>query len=335
MHAAMDGDGSSVSNQLGQGSDVNIRDNEGLTALMLAARFSHVHSGTSQFTIAMSLLEHGAEIELRDSMGKTALMHSASSNVSSLVALLLKHGADINAQDCDGRTALMSSASARGNFPDTALVLLEHGADVNLKDRKGHTALMSAAAFGQASLAGELVRLCAQVNHQGSDGMTALMFAAREGNANVIEALLELGADPDLRDRYDRSALDYATARGHLEAVALLDVSTEADTRGEDTPIRAEPNRDTGATEVGADAGRAAVYVFDYEQMGSAYGTEVFDAIALCLDGSTGMCTFLHGDLEVAAGGPSRVPGLLMEIRDNGWNITSHSADSPPGAAGD
>ncbi len=75
--------------------------------------------------------------------------------------------------------------------------------------------------------------------------------------------------------------------------------------------------------------GRAAIFVFDYDRMGSAYGAEAFAAIAECIEGSVGVCAFLDGDLEVAAGGVSRVPALLMEIRDNGWNITSHRGDSP------
>jgi hypothetical protein len=92
-----------------------------------------------------------------------------------------------------------------------------------------------------------------------------------------------------------------------------------------------EPAQPAPAVSIAAQAhgGRAAIFVFDYDKMSVAYGIEVFQAIDTAVAGSTGACAFVDGDLEVSAGGPTGVPGLLMEIRDNGWDISSHRTDSP------
>jgi hypothetical protein len=75
--------------------------------------------------------------------------------------------------------------------------------------------------------------------------------------------------------------------------------------------------------------GNASIFVFDYDRMSDSYGAEAFEAIDAALAGSPGFCAFMDGELEDAAGGPSRVPRLLMGIRDNGWVIRAARADSP------
>ncbi len=48
------------------------------------------------------------------------------------------------------------------------------------------------------------------------------MKAAAQGNPAVVKALLDAGASRGLRNRQGRTALEIARARGHLEAVRLL-----------------------------------------------------------------------------------------------------------------
>lgn len=74
--------------------------------------------------------------------------------------------------------------------------------------------------------------------------------------------------------------------------------------------------------------GQAIIFVFDYDGMSGTYGTDIFEVIDDALVKSKGVCAFVDGDLEVAAGGIDRVPGLLKEIRDNGWVINSRKGDS-------
>jgi ankyrin repeat protein len=88
------------------GADPNLRDEEGLTPLMRAARKS------DPVGVAM-LLEHGADPNLADGQGLTALMYAAGkANVENIRALL-DAGADPAARSHAGETALIVADGAR------------------------------------------------------------------------------------------------------------------------------------------------------------------------------------------------------------------------------
>ncbi|XP_015462592.2 photoreceptor ankyrin repeat protein [Astyanax mexicanus] len=74
--------------------EINHQDNEGNTALMIAAQAGHV-------SICNYLLNYfpGVEIEMRDSRGYTALIKAAMQGRSDVVAALVMHGADLNIVD--------------------------------------------------------------------------------------------------------------------------------------------------------------------------------------------------------------------------------------------
>jgi ankyrin repeat protein len=86
------------------GADVNARNNDGWTPLMLAAG----HSTSPE--IVTVLLEKGAAIESRDDFGLTPLLLAARSSHSKspeIVRLLLDKGAEVNASNSYGITPLM------------------------------------------------------------------------------------------------------------------------------------------------------------------------------------------------------------------------------------
>ncbi|XP_072539166.1 photoreceptor ankyrin repeat protein [Salminus brasiliensis] len=74
--------------------DINHQDNDGNTALMIAAQAGHV-------SICNYLLNYfpGVDIEMRDSRGFTALIKAAMQGRSDVVAALVMHGADLNIVD--------------------------------------------------------------------------------------------------------------------------------------------------------------------------------------------------------------------------------------------
>lgn len=122
-----------VSVLLQAGADVDARDENGLTALMLA------HSPR----MVNLLLAHGAKVDLRTKDGSTTLMFDAISFRTGQLKALLTAGADVNARDNDGKTAFMCAVDSLADVPDEAAVkaLLAAGADVNARDRQGKTAL--------------------------------------------------------------------------------------------------------------------------------------------------------------------------------------------------
>lgn len=115
------------------GADVNARDDNGLTALMLA------HSPR----MVKLLLAHGAKVNLQTKDGSTALMIDAISFRTGELNALLAAGADVNARDHNGKTAFMCAVDSLADVPDEDAVkaLLAAGADVNAKDNQGKTAL--------------------------------------------------------------------------------------------------------------------------------------------------------------------------------------------------
>jgi ankyrin repeat protein len=114
------------------GMNINVRDKDGNTALMLA-------SMTGDPEIFNLLIGKGADINARSASGYTALMYLSSRGDTATAKLLLKKGADVNSRSNDGDTALML-ASLNGNF-EAAKLLVESGADVNARNNKGNTAL--------------------------------------------------------------------------------------------------------------------------------------------------------------------------------------------------
>jgi ankyrin repeat protein len=114
------------------GMNINVRDKDGNTALMLASMV-----GDPQ--IVNLLIGKGADINARSAAGYTALMYVSSKGDTAMAKLLIKKGTDVNIRNNDGDTALML-ASLNGNL-EAAKLLVESGADVNIRDNKGNTAL--------------------------------------------------------------------------------------------------------------------------------------------------------------------------------------------------
>jgi ankyrin repeat protein len=254
--------------------DVNARDDNGRTALILAT------ADNSDPGVIDTLLKSGADVNARDNEGWTALMWAATVDNSDLgvIDTLLKSGADVNAQGNDGWTALIVAAAgtyardpaeadmvaAEGSKkPEVISALLKAGADVNARGDGGWTALIFAAAADNTdpAIIGALLKAGAAVNAQNDNGETALIRAALYNpDPGVIYALLKAGVDVRLKDGEGKTALDYAKENEALKNDAgllrALDPNAAAGSApsagasaatvsGENVRVRAEPN--TGA----------------------------------------------------------------------------------------
>jgi ankyrin repeat protein len=125
---------------LNSGAEIETRDSDGATPLMLAA-------SVGQTEIFKFLLERGANMDVRDKRGMTILIAAACgcaqatmNTTDDIVKIILERGADVNARDNDGTTALMNAA---GGFegPQMLQLLLDHGANLRARNKHGETAL--------------------------------------------------------------------------------------------------------------------------------------------------------------------------------------------------
>ncbi|XP_063318776.1 KN motif and ankyrin repeat domain-containing protein 4-like isoform X1 [Pelmatolapia mariae] len=119
-------------------SDVNIQNNSGYTAVMLASLTAP--DGPGGMEVVRKLMEQG-NINIRSSKtGQTALHLAVRHGRVVMVRLLLSCGADANIQDSQGTTALMF-ASERGHTHIARLLLERSQCDLTLTDKRGQTAL--------------------------------------------------------------------------------------------------------------------------------------------------------------------------------------------------
>jgi ankyrin repeat protein len=226
--------------------DVNARDKQGRTPLMLAAIGAHS-------TLVELLLNADADPNIKNKKGWTALRYAIDSHNLDLIRLLIRKGADPDETDADGFTLtrhflsekdvlpevrakrieiadLLTECGGQGKdqdefikaveagFLDRARSLLERGVDANTKKTSGETALMLAAKRGLLDTAKSLLESGADIHAVDKNGWTALMhtssffhylspLANAEDQANIVHLLVAKGADIDATDKGGNTAL--------------------------------------------------------------------------------------------------------------------------------
>ena len=86
LTAIQKGDIEKVSSLIEKGADVNVRDTDGVTALILASQFGYAD-------IVKLLIDNGANVNARDDEGRTALMKATIKRYKDIVKLLKAAGA--------------------------------------------------------------------------------------------------------------------------------------------------------------------------------------------------------------------------------------------------
>ncbi|KAG5818949.1 hypothetical protein H9Q74_000241 [Fusarium xylarioides] len=236
------------------GSDPNVPDARGNTALFVAAELGH-------YKALKSLLDNRADPKIKNDRGSTALHRCSQSGYVECIEELLKHGALINAakrpkdDQLSGITPLLIAVAQS----EKAAVdkLLEHGAEIgrsvhvaamtgeaeiaetlfqklddpNVYDGEFGTPLHAAVACSNDEMVKFILALRGiDVNITGPAGRTALGIAASitEGE-DIVKYLVDAQADPNIRDHEGKTPLDHAIIEEETEIVKYLCDHTRLD----------------------------------------------------------------------------------------------------------
>jgi ankyrin repeat protein len=216
------GDARAVRKSLDGVADVNGRDADGNTPLILAS----FYAGPECVEL---LIDRGADVNTANTAGATALIRAATSYEKTHI--LVEAGANVRARTALGNTPLILAARRAGNSR-TVRLLLERGANPRERNDAGVGPVLSAAASGDA----ETVRLLLDAGAKADDFptpntprdadiaaslRTPLMWAAYYNDVRTVRLLLDYGADPN-QSTYFGSPLSHACWNDAFEAAELL-----------------------------------------------------------------------------------------------------------------
>lgn len=126
IQSAKRGSSDKVKKLIKNGSNINVKDNEGRTPLMYATLNSFL-------MVAQILIKNGADSNLQDKDGRTALMMSGTERIKNL---LLENGADVNITDNKGNNIIMDRLESRLITYDIEK-LENHGLDLSTRNKEG------------------------------------------------------------------------------------------------------------------------------------------------------------------------------------------------------
>lgn len=189
------------------GIDIDSRDHDGVTPLMLACRTNRTDS-------IVSLLEKGADIDAVDGKGDSVEDHARKGGyLYPLCELKAWRGlsgpsADANTKNTEGQTPLMSAPVDRR----TVDYLLQRGADVRSKDQLGMTPLMYhvAECYSDKKIVETLIVAGSELEARDKFGMTPLLHSAKSGSREIFFGLVKLGADIDATDNDGCGVLEHS-----------------------------------------------------------------------------------------------------------------------------
>ncbi len=212
------------------GIDIESKDNDGMTALMLACR-------TNRADTVVSLLEKGADIDAVDNKGVSVTQHAIDGGyrypVYELNAWrgLVGFDPDVNRRDSKGRTPLMSAPLQKR----TVNHLLKAGADLQIVDDQGMTPLMHHAGsrYSDAAVVKILIEAGSQLEARDCTGRTALIHCARSYSRIMFFDLVKLGADIHAKDNSGWGVLEHSKDAEPNEIHGFLKEYFSKLTRGE------------------------------------------------------------------------------------------------------
>ena len=182
--------------------DVNCRDNEGNTPVILAAM-----SGLEG--ILTVLIKLGADVNIRNKYGGTALLWALMRGYSNCVKILSQVGAFMSKNKILDPLIIRVVNDRRFEYLD---VLGPAGADVNTKDKHGEPLVITMVKDTRYDYLEFLIRAGADVNALDNDNNTALITVMNnlrdtDFATKCVKLLLSAGAEVNIRNNRNFNAL--------------------------------------------------------------------------------------------------------------------------------
>ncbi|PIC69359.1 hypothetical protein CSV77_14235 [Sporosarcina sp. P16b] len=186
LTAARRGEMKIVADLIENHADLNVRDDEGRTALMIA-----VYNEDAE--MAEILLDAGANVDLQDNMKNNPFLYAGAEGYLDILKLAIAAHADPAIRNRYGGTALIP-ASERGHLAIIEEILNQTEVDINHVNNLGWTALMEAVILNDGG----------------------------ETQQQVVQLLIDHGADATIPDNDHITPLQHARAKGFTEIEQIL-----------------------------------------------------------------------------------------------------------------
>ena len=203
---------------LAAGADVNVRDDQGRTALHLTTGYWVPNTAAVEVLIAA-----GADVNARSKAGVTPLHAALRHRDLAIVEALIAAGADVDATDDAGHTPLSLAREAGQPFRDALVAAAAKG--------DGMTELLRAVEKENAPQVRQLVERGADVNALGPGGLTAVHLASRRGHAEILDSLITAGARVNVRNENDVTPLHVAANAAVAERLIAAGANVGAHAR--------------------------------------------------------------------------------------------------------
>lgn len=192
FRAAEHGNISKIKSLLESGIDINIIDNKGRTAVMIATYANDPET-------VKVLIDYGADIDIQDDMKNNPFLYAGAEGFLEILRMTIDAGANPNLLNRYGGTALIP-ASEHGYVGVVRELLENTDIDVNLVNNLGWTAMMEAIVLSEGGkIHQETIKLLiehgADVNIADSKGVTPLQHSKDRGFEEIEEILLHAGAE--------------------------------------------------------------------------------------------------------------------------------------------
>ncbi|MDZ4737899.1 MAG: ankyrin repeat domain-containing protein [Rhodospirillaceae bacterium] len=177
-----------LSDTISRSADLEARDGDARTALMLATRANDIEA-------ARLLIEAGADVNAKDSIKDTPFLYSGAEGLDDILVMTLGTGADLADTNRYGGTALIPACHHA--HPSTVRILLATTIDIDHINDLGWTALMETVILG--------------------DGGPVFL--------EILNLLLDAGADADIPDHDGIAPLAHARALGFNSLAQTLETA--------------------------------------------------------------------------------------------------------------